>query len=193
MPAGLISISTPSRSSSPGLSGSSGSSASGLLGSGAAVLGVSPPSTRAGPVLVGHQPQPAAAAGEQLRGDLLEVSRRRLERLLERLADLPVGVGDQLLELAQRGLQVVALALELLDVLERLGVLLLGERVDRAELLAAPRQPLDAAAQRLALLVGERLRRRRRFELEPRGERAELLLALARAVPGPLERAPRRR
>ena len=37
-----------------------------------------------------------------------------------------------------------ALAFELLDVLERLLVLLLGERVDRAELLAPPLQALDA-------------------------------------------------
>ena len=51
-------------------------------------------------------------------------------------------------ELAQRGLEVLALALELLDVLERLLVLLLGERVDRAELLAAALQALDAGAQR---------------------------------------------
>ena len=56
-------------------------------------------------------------------------------------------------ELAQRGLQVVALAFELLDVLQRLLVLLLGERVDRAELLAAALQALDAGVQRGALAV----------------------------------------
>ena len=49
------------------------------------------------------------------------------------------------LELAQRGLEVLALALELLDVRDRLLVLVLRERVDRAELLAAALQALDAA------------------------------------------------
>ena len=56
-------------------------------------------------------------------------------------------------QLAQRRLQVGPLALQLLDVLERLGVLVLGERVDRSELLAAAGQAFEAAAQRGALLV----------------------------------------
>ena len=93
--------------------------------------------------VIADQPQPAAAAREELVDDLLEVARGRLEGLLEGLADAPVGLGDQRAELAQRGLEVPALGLELLDVGERLRVLVLGQRVDRAELLAAPRQPLD--------------------------------------------------
>ena len=51
------------------------------------------------------------------------------------------------LQLAQRGLQVLALAFELLDVLERLRVFGLGERVDRAELLAPALQAFDAREQ----------------------------------------------
>ena len=50
--------------------------------------------------------------------------------------------------------------LHLLDVLDGLGVLLLGKRVDRAELLAPARQALDARAQRRRLLLAERLRNR---------------------------------
>ena len=90
----------------------------------------------------------APAAGEQLLGDLLEVLRRSRERLLERVADALVGVADQALELAHRRLQVLALALELLDVLDRLRVLLLGERVD------GPAARCGAAAARSALQVG---------------------------------------
>ncbi len=81
--------------------------------------------------MLGHQPQAAVAAWEQARGDMFEVARGRFEHLLEALADLAVGVGDQLVQLAQRGLEVVARTLELLDVGNGLFVLGLGERVDR--------------------------------------------------------------
>jgi hypothetical protein len=84
--------------------------------------------------------------------DVLEVLGRRRERLLERLADAAVGLLDEALELGERRLEVAALGLELLDVRDRLLVLLLGERVDRAELLAPALQALDAGEQRLALL-----------------------------------------
>ena len=100
-----------------------------------------------------HQPQAAAAAREQVLDDLLEVLRRRLEGLLEALADALVGLGDQALQLGERRLQVAALLLELLDVGDGLVVLLLGQRVDRAELLAPPGEALDARVERLALLV----------------------------------------
>ena len=46
-------------------------------------------------------------------------------------------------QLGQRGLEVLALRLELLDVRERLLVLALGQRVDRAEALAAALEPLE--------------------------------------------------
>src|SRR3712207_7627339 len=49
--------------------------------------------------------------------------------------------------LFRSGLEVLALGLELLDVRERVLVLLLGQRVDRAELLAPALQALDALAE----------------------------------------------
>ena len=64
--------------------------------------------------------------------------------------------------------------LELLDVLERLLVLVLRERVDRADLLAAALQPLDAGLELRALGLGERLGGRLGLEAEPLGEAAEL-------------------
>ena len=69
--------------------------------------------------------------------ELLEVSLRRLEGLLEGGRDLAIGVRDQAVELGEGGLQVGALLRELLHVLLGLGVLALGQRVHRAELLAA--------------------------------------------------------
>jgi hypothetical protein len=92
-----------------------------------------------GSLALGHEPQPPAAAGKQLGGQLLERAGGGIERLLKRRLDLAVGIGDQLLELSQRGLQVATLGLELLDVGHGFGVLLLRERVDRAELLSAAR------------------------------------------------------
>jgi hypothetical protein len=62
--------------------------------------------------------------------DLLEVRARSRERGLEAHADLAIGFGDQRLQLAQRGFEVGALGLELLDVGQRFGVLVLRERVD---------------------------------------------------------------
>ena len=128
---------------------------------------MAPPSTRAGPSRSATSRRRPLPAGEQLARELLEVARGRLEGLLERLADLTVGVGDQLLELAQRVLEVGALALELLDVLDCLGVLLLGERVHRAKLLAPPAETFQAAGEGLALVLGQRLLGGARFELQP--------------------------
>ncbi len=122
-------------------------------------------------LLVLDQPQAPGAAGEHVADQLLEVARGRREGLLEGLLDLAVGFADHRAQLAQRRLQVAALALELLDVRERLRVLLLGERVDRPELLAPARQSLHARAQRLRLLLAERLGARRR-PAPPRPRRA---------------------
>ena len=154
LPAGVISISTPSLSSgpSPVFSSGSGSGARRVVGLGRAAEN----GARAG--VLAHEAQVAAAAREEVADDLLEVLGRRGEGLLEGLLDPAVRVADQLLELAQRGLEVVALALELLDVLQRLLVLLLRERVDRAELVAAALQALDAGGQRVAL-AGREARR----------------------------------
>src|SRR5262249_30027295 len=99
---------------------------------------------------------------------------RRREGLLESLLDPPVGVLDQALELAQRGLEILALRLELLDVLERLLVLGLRERVHRAELLAAALQALELLVQVVTLSLVKRGLGRLRFEpklLRQGGER----------------------
>ncbi len=119
---------------------------------------------------------------------MLEVPRGGLERLLEALADLAVGVGDQLVQLAQRGLEIVALALELLDVRERLLVFGLGERVDRAELLAAAAQPLEpaASAPRAPPRRAPRRRGRLRARAAPRAAEAPRVDSSA-PVPGPLQ------
>ncbi len=113
--------------------------------------------------------------------------RRRLERLLEALADLTVGVGDQLVQLSQRGVEILALALELLDVGQRLLVFGLGERVDRSELLAAAGQPLQATMERCTLLLAELGVRRPGVELEAAGQLLELTTTLLKPVPDPFE------
>src|SRR5262249_14341469 len=132
--------------------------------------------------VLAHEPQPPATAGEELLGELLEVLRRRRERLLERLADLAVGVADQAVQLAQRRFEGGAPALQLLDVRERLLVLLLRGRVGGPELLAAAREALDPLRERGALGVRQRLRRRLRLQAERLRERAQLGAGLAGAV-----------
>ena len=136
LPAGVTSISTPA-------SGCSSSSAS--AGSGASPVGQR--------LAADHRPRAHSSwtsrsrprpPGNRCCDDVLEVLRRGLEGLLERLADAAVGLLDQPLELRERALEVVALRLELLDVRDGLLVLPLGERVHRAELLAAAHQPLHA-------------------------------------------------
>jgi hypothetical protein len=74
---------------------------------------------------------------------------------------------------------------------ERLVVLLLGERVDRAELLAAALQALDRGAERGALASGSGLGAAR-LQAEAAGERGELALGLGGAVARLLRRGPRR-
>ena len=99
-----------------------------------------------------------------MRDDVLEVARRGVERLLEALADPAVCLADQAAQLGERGLQVGALLLELLDVCHRLLVLARRERVDRAELLPAPGEALYARLElrepRLFQRLGERRGRR---------------------------------
>ena len=148
---------------------------------------------RARGLLFADQPQAPRAAGEHVAGQLFEVARGRLEGLLEGLLDLAIGVADDRAQLAQSRLQVGATPLHLLDVLDRLGVLLLRERVDRPELFAPAGQPLDARAQRGDLLfaparsgvgAGRRLRPRlaRLGQAQALGDRLELELGLARLV-----------
>ena len=60
------------------------------------------------------------------------------------LSNAAIGLLDQALELRERVLHVAALLLEFLDVRHRLLVLVLRERVHRAELLTPAREALDA-------------------------------------------------
>src|SRR5215207_1932436 len=155
-----------------------------LVVGGSALLGAAQHGAWAG--VLAYQPQPPPAAREQLADDLLEVLRGRRERLLERVADPLVGVADQALELAQGGLEVLALALELLDMLDRFRVLLLRERVDGPELLAPAPEPLDATLEVRALGVGQRLVGGLGLEAELRRQLLELaarvLVAVARLL-----------
>ena len=88
----------------------------------------------------------------------------------------------RLVELGQGGLEVAALALELLHVGHGLVVLALGQRVDGTELLAAALEALDAGTQGLALVVGQLLIRRLGSEPELRGELVELALGVGGGV-----------
>ena len=179
LPAGVISISTPSLSSGVVL-------VFVFLGLGRFGLGVAATEHGARAGVLAHEPQRAAAAREEVADDLLEVLGRGLERLLEGFLDAPVGVLDELGQLTQRGLHVLAHALELLHVLERFLVLGLRERVDRAELLTAALQALDRLVQVRALVVAERLLGRLRLQPELRGEPGELGLDVLRVVAGAL-------
>ena len=128
------------------------------------------------------EPQLAAPAREQVLDDVLEVLRGGLEGLLERLADPAVGLLDEALELGERRLEVAALGLELLHVRHGLVVLLLGERVHRAELLASAHQALDPCKQRLALLVGKRLGGGLGLEAEAAGQLVQVALGVGGRV-----------
>ncbi len=113
---------------------------------------------------------------------LLEVLRGRLEGLLEGALDLTVDVADQRLQLAHAALGVLALGLQRLDVVARLLVLLLGQRVDRADLGAAALQPLQPAVDFGALLVAQRLLGRGDLLAESLGDRGQLLGGLGAAI-----------
>ena len=179
LPAGVISISTPTPVLLVLLLGLGREL--GVL-AGALVAGVAAAEHRPRAGVLADEPQAPATAREQLLGDLLEVARGGLEGLLERLADAPVGVADQALELAHRGLEVLALGLQLLDVGDRLLVLALGERVDRAELLAAAAQALDPRLEVGARDVVQLLLGRRGLEPELLGQPAQLAPGVGRAV-----------
>ena len=87
---------------------------------------------------------------------LLEVARGDLEGLLEGLPDAAVGLADQAAQLREGGLEILALALELVDVLDRLLVLVLGQRVHGADALAPALEPLEARLDLDPLLLGQR-------------------------------------
>src|SRR5215207_553810 len=134
-----------------------------------------------------HPAQPAAAPREELGHHLLEAAGRRLEGLLEGRSDLPVGAADQRAQLGDRLLQVLALLGELGDVLARLLVLPLRQRIDRADLLAVALQPRQPRLDRLALLVSKRGIRRAQLLAERLPQASELggaLVALAAQLCG---------
>jgi hypothetical protein len=106
--------------------------------------------------------------------DLLEVLRGSFVGLLEALTNPLVRVPDQALELGEGALEVLALALELLDVGDRLVVLLRCERVDRAELLAAAGEAVDTGGELGAAIVVERLLGGLRGQAKALGDLREL-------------------
>ena len=182
----MTSISTPSSSSGPSPSAAascSSASRSAPASAASAVSGLAA-EHRARTGLLAHQSQAAAAAGEDVGDQRREVVGGGGEGLLETLGDLAVGRADQRAQLAQRRLQVAALGLELLDALERLAVLLRGQRVDRTERLAPARQALHPLAQHVALALGQLVLGGRRLEAELCGQRPQLSLGLGGMVAG---------
>ena len=88
----------------------------------------------------------------------------------------------RLCELGERALEIGTLGLEALDVLERLLVLALGERVDRAELLAAAADAVELDLDLGALVLVEGLGRRTDLAPERRGDLRQLAGRLGAAV-----------
>ena len=192
LPAGVISISTPGRVRSPAadvvvrllrvlLRGLLAGLLRGRL------LAAEHPPRR---LLLLDQAQATGPAGEDLPDQLGEVGGGGGEGLLEGLLDLPVGLADQGPQLPHRGLEVLALALELFHVGERLGVLELGQRVDGPELLTAALEPLHPRAQLRDGLLVQRLGGTpcggAVLDPEALEHPGELELGLAGVVAGPL-------
>jgi hypothetical protein len=113
---------------------------------------------------------------------LLEVRRGRLEGLLEGALDLVVDFADQRLELTHRPLGVLALRLQLFDVVGGLFVFALGERVDRADLGTPAVEPLEFAVDLAALVLGHRQIGGRHFLTEFLDDRAHFSFGLGAAV-----------
>ena len=116
------------------------------------------------------EPQPSLPAGEERRGDLLEVRGDCGERLVEAPVD---GLGElvaERLELGQRRLEIGALRRELLETRLLVLVLLLRERVDPSQRLAPSFEPRGPLRERVAILglVVLRLVRARRRPRRPR-------------------------
>ncbi len=170
----MISISTPSRSSSRCSSRSASASAASSAASGLGCLAAAaaPLHVRglavgirrrlaaehaARGLLLADEPQAPAPPGNTSPTSSSKLRAAACEGLLEGLLDLAVGVADHRAQLAQRGLEVGARPSSSSTCATRLRVLLLRQRVDRAELLApaAPaarharagrRSPLDPDA-----------------------------------------------
>ncbi len=82
-----------------------------------------------------------------------EVALHDRERLVEVGFDAPRQLGDERLGLVERTLEVATLLAQELDVLRQTGALGLGQRVHRADPVAAPLEALEAGAQRGRLVV----------------------------------------
>src|SRR2546430_4842521 len=134
------------------------------------------------------QAEAAVAAREERLRDLGEVLAHRGEGLVEAALDRVVELGAELLELLQARLEVGALRNELGEPLLLPLVLLLRERVDLAERLPAPLEPLDARRELLAVVSFGRLGARvleppsrlRGLRFEPRALDVDPGRALAR-------------
>ena len=128
------------------------------------------------------------AAGEEGRGDLLEVRAHRREGLVEAALDRFRQLGAELLQLLQARFEVGALVGQLGQPLLLVLVLLLGKRVDLTERLAAPLEPLDPGRELLPVLTFaglgsgllETTPRLARFGLEARALDVDPTRALAR-------------
>src|SRR5205085_200457 len=99
-------------------------------------------------------------------------------------------------QLAQRRLEILAARLELLDVLDRLRVLILRQRIHRSQLLAPPGETFDPRRKRPRLLLLQwlgaavlaALLELWKHELEPAGDLRELISGLRDPVAHTLRR-----
>src|SRR5439155_25305487 len=107
----------------------------------------------------------ATPAGEERLADLGEVPLDGVERLREAPLDRLGELIAEPLQLLERPLEVLALRAQLVQALLLAGVLLLGERVDPAELHSATLQPLELFGQ----LLASPFRRLRSRVVEPPG------------------------
>ncbi len=134
----------PAGESSTSIPGSSG------IGIGVGLLGL-------------RQPQAAVAPREERRGDLGEVPLHGVEGLREPAVDRFGQLVAELAQLVEGALEILALRAQLGQPLLLARVLLLRERVDAAELIAAALQPVELLHQLVARPFG-RLRRRSLLE-----------------------------
>src|SRR5262249_20822788 len=99
------------------------------------------------------QAQPALAAGEERGRNFLEVLADASEGLLEAALDRLRQLRAKLLELLEALLEILPLLYQLLDALLLALVLLLGERIDLAERLAAAAELLQRSLQLLPIVA----------------------------------------
>ena len=103
------------------------------------------------------EPEPALAAREERRGDLLEVLRDGLERLGEPALDRRRELGAERVELLEAALEVLALRLQVGEPLLLRLVLLAGKRVDLAQRHPPRLETGDARRELVAVVASARL------------------------------------